>query len=279
MQGQLSRDASSFRGGDGAGTFTVTNGSQTNYGDLMSDIFISYSSDDKSRVEPLAEVLAARGWSVWWDRSIPAGKTFDDVIEEAIDAARCIVVVWSDKSVSSSWVRTEADEGAIRQILVPVLIDKVKIPLAFRRIQAANLIDWQGTLPHPGFDQLVKDISSLIGPPARQSTTGWSDTHTPPYERRPKPAPQRSKRSADAHAPSFERGPTPKPQRSSPSPLERKPGIGLMAKIIPIALLIIWLLGVLGHVGGALIHLALLLALVLILMNILRWLTKSPTKQ
>src|SRR5215211_8193119 len=110
----------------------------------MSDIFISYANDDTSRVEPLAEALQAQGWSVWWDRVIPAGKTFDEVIEEAINAAKCIVVVWSDKSVSSRWVRTEAGEGADRQILVPVLIDDVKIPLAFRRIQAAKLIGWQG---------------------------------------------------------------------------------------------------------------------------------------
>lgn len=100
----------------------------------MSDIFISYTSEDRTKAETLASTLEQQGWSVWWDRTIPAGKTFDEVIEEAIDAARCVVVLWSNSSVTSRWVHTEAEEGARRNILVPVLIEKVNIPLAFHRI-------------------------------------------------------------------------------------------------------------------------------------------------
>ena len=33
----------------------------------MADIFISYSRDDRPRVEPLAEALVSAGYSVWWD--------------------------------------------------------------------------------------------------------------------------------------------------------------------------------------------------------------------
>ncbi|MDH3973349.1 MAG: toll/interleukin-1 receptor domain-containing protein [Deltaproteobacteria bacterium] len=39
----------------------------------MSDIFISYSSEGREKVKPLAEVLAEQGWSVWWDRTIRTG--------------------------------------------------------------------------------------------------------------------------------------------------------------------------------------------------------------
>ena len=215
----------------------------------MSDIFISYASDDTSRVEPLAEALKARGWSVWWDRVIPAGKTFDDVIEEAVNAARCIVVVWSDKSVSSRWVRTEAEEGAVRQILVPVLIDNVRIPLAFRRIQAANLIGWQGDLNHPGFDQLVKDISGLIG---TQS------------------APQFAERPSNVNAASYEQRRAQPPQHSSTMLAERKQSIGVISKIIPVTFLVLWVLGLIAGIGGNLIHILLLLSLVLFITNIVR---------
>jgi uncharacterized membrane protein YphA (DoxX/SURF4 family) len=148
--------------------------------EMMSNIFISYVNDDRTRVEPLAEALESQGWSVWWDRIIPAGKTFDEVIDEAINDASCIVVIWSEKSISSRWVRTEAEEGANRNILVPVLIDSVKIPLSFRRIQAANLTGWQGNSQHPGFKQLVKDISGLIGPPhTPQAAESLSDGRIP----------------------------------------------------------------------------------------------------
>ena len=131
----------------------------------MSDIFISYTRKDRPRAEVLAQALERQGWSVWWDRAIPAGRTFDEVIEEAIDSARCIVVLWSKSSAPSRWVRTEAEEGARRNVLVPIQIEKAKIPLAFRRIQAANLVDWTGEESAPDFQRLVVDISAILGRP------------------------------------------------------------------------------------------------------------------
>ncbi|HIG42367.1 MAG TPA: toll/interleukin-1 receptor domain-containing protein [Gammaproteobacteria bacterium] len=53
-------------------------------------------------------------------------------MEEALEAARCVVVVWSNHSIKSQWVRTEAHEGLERKILVPLLLDDVKPPLAYR---------------------------------------------------------------------------------------------------------------------------------------------------
>ena len=53
----------------------------------MSDIFISYTSSDREKAKILAEVLEEQGWSVWWDRKIPPGRSFDEVITEALDAA------------------------------------------------------------------------------------------------------------------------------------------------------------------------------------------------
>jgi hypothetical protein len=77
----------------------------------VSDIFISYSKSDRAKARVLAKALESEGWSVWWDPKIPPGKTFDEVIEQALDAARCVMVLWSKKSVSSDWVKTEAAAG------------------------------------------------------------------------------------------------------------------------------------------------------------------------
>jgi hypothetical protein len=46
----------------------------------MRDVFISYAKPDRDRAAELATALEAHGWSVWWDRKIPPGRTFDDVI-------------------------------------------------------------------------------------------------------------------------------------------------------------------------------------------------------
>jgi hypothetical protein len=129
----------------------------------MSDIFISYTREDRSRIEPIAKALEEQGWSVWWDRKIPPGKTFSQVIEEAIDVAKCVIVIWSHGSIKSDWVQNEAAEGARRKILVPALIDDVKIPFEFRRIQAADLIEWESQTDHPGFTALLSTISEIVG--------------------------------------------------------------------------------------------------------------------
>ncbi len=143
----------------------------------MADIFISYSSEDRERVIPVVRALEIHGWSVWWDRIIPPGKTFSRVIEEALGAARCLIVLWTATSVKSDWVSNEAAEGARRKILIPALLDEVEIPFEFKRIQAASLIDWRGESDHAGFQQLIKAVTDLLGPPAAKGPApGTSET-------------------------------------------------------------------------------------------------------
>ncbi|MDC8449801.1 MAG: SUMF1/EgtB/PvdO family nonheme iron enzyme [Nitrospira sp.] len=134
----------------------------------MSDIFISYSSEDKNRVQALARALERKGWSVWWDRHIPIGRSFDEVIEEALDASKAVVVVWTQTSVKSQWVKNEAREGLRRGVLFPVmLLEEVKIPLEFRDVQTAQLMEWQPEQEHAGFNQFVEDIALRIGVPCK----------------------------------------------------------------------------------------------------------------
>jgi hypothetical protein len=128
----------------------------------MSDIFISYARADKEKAELLANAFSQKGCSVWWDREIPPGKSFDEVIENALNSARCVIVLWSKDSVSSRWVKTEAAEGAARGILVPALIDNAPIPLEFKRIEAADLSDWQGDFSHREFDQLLRTVAGMV---------------------------------------------------------------------------------------------------------------------
>jgi hypothetical protein len=141
----------------------------------MADVFVSYASEDRARVEPLAQVLLGRGWSVWWDRKIPVGKSFDRVIEEEIGRAKCVIVLWSTNSVGKEWVRTEADDAKSRGILVPAFLDDVKAPLAFRMLNGANLSNWQPDTPNMEFDKLAERVSELLG----QAFEREPETRTP----------------------------------------------------------------------------------------------------
>lgn len=143
----------------------------------MSDIFISYASEDRDRVEALAHALEQKGWSVWWDRQIPIGRSFDEVIQDAIEAAQTVVVVWTETSVKSRWVKNEAREGLNREVLFPVRLTEVELPFEFRYVQTAPLMDWQPEEDHKGFDKLVNALEVVIGAPVN---------HTKPGKRRKK---------------------------------------------------------------------------------------------
>ena len=135
----------------------------------MADIFISYAREDRETAKTLAQRLADQGWSVWWDRHIPSGRRFYDVIERELTAARCVIVLWSTAALDSPWVREEAQDGLDRDILVPARIETVRLPIGFRTIQTADLSDWAGDQAHPGLAQLVEDITvALSGTPSRE---------------------------------------------------------------------------------------------------------------
>ena len=147
----------------------------------MAEVFVSYASADRDKAKQLADALAARGYSVWWDRTIPPGRVFDEVIQEALNAAQCVVVLWSKASVASNWVKTEAAEAANRNILVPALIENVAPPIEFKRIQAANLLGWDGKSNSPELENLLDSVDRLArGGAANQRHHGPGDVSGEP---------------------------------------------------------------------------------------------------
>jgi len=133
-------------------------------GKVMADIFLSYASQDRERIKPLVEAIENQGFSIWWDRKLDVGTAFDREIEAEIDQAKCIVVIWSKESLNSDWVRAEANEGLENQTIVPILIDDVKPPLAFRTLQTPRLLDWPRIRSAEALNSVILAIGEKVSP-------------------------------------------------------------------------------------------------------------------
>jgi hypothetical protein len=136
---------------------------------MATKIFISYAKEDRPRAEMLAQTLEGGGWSTFWDRTIPIGKTWRETIGRELDGAGCVIVLWSKTSIESGWVQEEADDAKRRGVLVPILIENVQPPIGFRSIQAAHLENWDGAESTQAFRRLIADIAALVGSPPKEA--------------------------------------------------------------------------------------------------------------
>jgi hypothetical protein len=163
---------------------------------MVSDIFVSYAREDETRIAQLARALASTGKTVFWDRHIPAGKSWRTWIGRALEGARCVVVAWTRSSVESEWVIAEAEEARRRGVLVPVLLDRVDPPLGFRQIQAADLSACEIRVGDEVFDLFLRDLEVVFDAGdtlAAVSPTVVVPTATPlpPTDAAPSPSPER----------------------------------------------------------------------------------------
>jgi len=86
----------------------------------MADIFISYAKTDRPLASKLAAMLEAEGWTTWWDTSLTIGDDFRNEIMSQLGRARAAIVVWTDTSIKSDWVRSEAGRAQADRKLIPV---------------------------------------------------------------------------------------------------------------------------------------------------------------
>lgn len=146
----------------------------------MTDLFVSYKSEDRARIAPLVAALEADGVGVWWDAHIGGGTEWRDKIETELNAARCVLVVWSERSTGreGSFVRDEATRSLRRGAYLPVRIDPVEPPLGFGETQALSLIGWKGDRSDPQYVALLAAVQAVIAgkprpiPPAYQPKRG-----------------------------------------------------------------------------------------------------------
>src|SRR5258708_31914233 len=134
----------------------------------MSDVFISYARSTEAEAKRIGEALRALGYGVWRDDEIPAHRSYADVIQERLKAAKAVVVVWWAGAVKSEWVRSEAERARAERKLVQLNIDAAELPMPSDQTQCADLAGWSGDGDHLGWRKVVASIADLIGaqPPA-----------------------------------------------------------------------------------------------------------------
>jgi TolB-like protein/Tfp pilus assembly protein PilF len=128
------------------------------------DIFVSYKAEDRARLRPLIAALEAEGFTVWWDTHIGGGAHWREDIQEHLDAAKCVIVVWSKRSVGAEgdFVRDEASRARKRGAYLPVRLDPVDPPLGFGEVQAISLKGWKGDRSDPRFLALAEAVRRRI---------------------------------------------------------------------------------------------------------------------
>jgi hypothetical protein len=134
----------------------------------MTDIFFSYSSKDRDRVHAVHRALAAQGFDVFWDQSVPPGMDWDTWIRQHLNEAKCAIAFWSTNSVGSDNVRHEATVAKQRGKLVPVLLDSLtadQFPMGLYAVQGANLTAWAGDEEDDNWLKLRHEVESKLNPP------------------------------------------------------------------------------------------------------------------
>lgn len=129
----------------------------------MADIFISYARSSAKSAAQLVAALREQGYSVWFDENLPAHRAYSEVIEEQLEMAAAVVVLWSADAVRSQWVRSEANRARETGRLVQARLDNARPPMPFDQIQCADFQGWRGGRSAAAWTSLEESVAALVG--------------------------------------------------------------------------------------------------------------------
>ena len=138
--------------------------------------FISHASADKERfVRPFAAVLReTHGVDAWVDEwEIRPGDRFAEKIHAAIAKADAVVVVLSENSANSEWVKNEIDAAVVREVnkevkLLPVVLDGLpdqRVPPALRPIHQVRADADNHEIAAEQINRAIRELSVVEKPP------------------------------------------------------------------------------------------------------------------
>jgi TolB-like protein/Tfp pilus assembly protein PilF len=160
------------------GGVTVDSGDNTRSG-ARPLLFVSYSRTDLERARPVIDLLEASGFDAWWDGRLEGGENFLQTTENALETAACVVVLWSETSTQSHWVRDEAQRGRERGCLVPLTIDGTMAPLGFRQFQLLDISGWDGAPGSAEAARILVAVRAKVGGDTPATVAPPASLHSP----------------------------------------------------------------------------------------------------
>ena len=79
-------------------------------------------------------------YEIFWDEDIQTGSQYRSVIQDKLNAAEVVIVLWSKDSIKSEWVQSEASAALKNNTIFPIRIDDVDIPPPFDNRSHEDLI-------------------------------------------------------------------------------------------------------------------------------------------
>jgi hypothetical protein len=128
----------------------------------MGRVFISYAHEDEKKAKTIKARLEEFGFDTWIDHRAPASKDdISTVIDAALHNVDSVLVLWSEDSMKSVWVRGEALRGLEGNKYIGVLLSPKVPPVPFNAMLAPDLSEWSGLNEHHGWDALVRGLASM----------------------------------------------------------------------------------------------------------------------
>jgi len=153
----------------------------------MADAFVSYASQDRAATFRIVEYLEANGVSCWVaPRDVAPGMEYGEAIIRGIEDSRVFVLILSEESNNSQFVRKEVERAVSK--VKPVLPARIREVAPSGSLEffiaSAQWIDAFKTPMESQLTPLVQAIRSLVGPTGASTVAMPVRSTTGPLVRR-----------------------------------------------------------------------------------------------
>ena len=125
-------------------------------------IFISYKREDSIVANRIKNALESKNIRIWWDEKLQTGQKWEEKIDHMLYDSSVVLVLWSNLSIESDWVKHEASYAATNRKLVQAKISECTLPGPFQSRMATDLINWDERNDNQKFIDLVSEIYRVV---------------------------------------------------------------------------------------------------------------------